>query len=139
MKVVADQDALGETALFRALRLDDDERAPGMDATAIARAAGRRTITERLRRAIGGLALVGAGLALEGLVAFAALQLLAAVDLTGPLSLGLSLVVAVAERAINLAVITTNPSVGLAALAAVIFATIYERSNGRESMRVRAT
>jgi hypothetical protein len=139
MNDVTDHDALGETALRRALRLDDDERAPRLDAAAIAAAAGRRTLAERIHRGIGGLALVGAGLAVEGLVAFAAFQLLAAVDLTGPLSLGLSVFATVAERAITLAAFTTNPSVGLAALAAVIFATIFERNTGRESLRVRAT
>jgi hypothetical protein len=139
MTGMADPDALSETALFRALRLEGDERVPRLDATAIALAAGRPTLAERIRRAIGGLALVGAGVALEGLVAFAAFQLLAGVDFTGPLSLGLSLFAAVAERAVTLAALTASPSVGLAALAAVIFATIYERSNGRESVRVRAT
>jgi hypothetical protein len=139
MTDVADQEALSEAVLLRALQLDADERAPRLDAAAIALAAGRRTVAEHARRAIGGLALVGAGLAVEALVAFAAFQLLAAVDLTGPLSLGLSLFAAAAERAVNVAALTANPSVGLAALAAVIFATIYERSNGRESLRVRAT
>ena len=138
MTDVDELDALSETVLRRALRLDDDERALRLDAAAIAVAADRRTPAERIRRAIGGLALVGAGLAVEGLVAFAAFQLLVAIDLTGPLSLGLWLFAAVAERAINLATLTANPSVGLAALAAVVFATIYERGNGRESMRVRA-
>jgi hypothetical protein len=139
MNDMADQDALSETALRLALRLEDDERAPRLDAASIAVAAGRRTLAERIRRGIGGLALVGAGLSVEGLVAFAAFQLLAAVDPTGPLSLGLSLFAALAERVMALAAVTTNPSVGLAALAAVIFATIYERGTGRESMRVRAT
>lgn len=139
MKGMADQDALSETALVRALRLDGDERAPRLDAAAIALAAGRRTLSERIRRAIGGLALVGAGVAVEGAVAFAAFQLLARVDFTGPMSLGLSLLAAVAERAVTLAALTASPSVGLAALAAVIFATIYERSTGRDSLRVRAT
>jgi hypothetical protein len=139
MKDVADPDALSETVLRQALRLDGDERAPRLDAAALAIAAGRRTFAEQLRRAIGGFALVGAGLAVEGLVAFAAFELLATADLTGPLSLGLSVFAAVAERVVNVATLTANASVGLAALAAVIFATIYERSNGRESMRVRAT
>jgi len=139
MNGMTDQDALSETALFGALRLDGDERGMRLDAAAIALAADRRTLAERLRRAIGGLALLGAGVAMEGVVAFAAFQLLAGVDFTGPMSLGLSLLAAVAERAVSLAALTASPSVGLAALAAVIFATIYERSNGRESMRVRAT
>jgi hypothetical protein len=139
MKGMADQDALSEAALFRALRLEGDERGPRLDAAAIAFAACRRTLSEQLRRAIGGLALLGAGVAVEGVVAFAAFQLLAGVDLTGPMSLGLSLLAAVAERAVTLATLTASPSVGLAALAAVIFATIYERSSGRESLRVRAT
>ena len=139
MKGMADQDALSEATLFRALRLEGDERGLRLDAASIALAAGRRTPSEQLRRAISGLALLGAGVAVEGLVAFAAFQLLAVVDLTGPMSLGLSLLAAVAERAVTLANLTASPSVGLAALAAVIFATIYERSGGRESMRVRAT
>src|ERR1700716_3206446 len=127
MKDVADHDALSETALRRALQLDGDERAPRLDAAAVVLAAGRRTFAEQLRRAIGGFALVGAGLAVEVLVAFGAFELLASVDLTGPLSLGLSLVAIVAERVVNLASLTANASVGLAALAAVVFATIYER------------
>jgi hypothetical protein len=139
MRSVTDQDALSETALIQALRLDADELGPRLDAAAIALAAGRLTPAERLRRSISGLAFLGAGLAVEGAVAFAAFQLLAGVDFTGPLSLGLSLLATVAERAVGLAALTASPSVGLAALAAVIFATVYERTNGTESMRVRAT
>jgi hypothetical protein len=139
MNDMTDQDTLGETALFRALRLDRDEHAPRLDAAAIALAAGRRTLSERIRRTIGGLALVGAGVAMEGLVAFAAFQLLAGVDLTGPMGFGLSLLATVAERTVSVATLTASPSVGLAALAAVIFATVYERTNGTESLRVRAT
>jgi hypothetical protein len=139
MNDMTDEDALGESALLRALRLDHDELSPRLDAAAIALAAGRRPLSERVRRAIRGLALVGPGVALEGLVAFAAFQLLAGVDFTGPMGFVLSLLATVAERTVSLATLTASPSVGLAALAAVIFATIYERSNGRESMRVRAT
>lgn len=136
---MTDQEALSEAALRRALQLDRDERPPRLDAAAIALAAGRRTVAERLRRGIGGLALVGAGLAVEGAVVLAGFRLLAAVDLTVPLSLGLAFFAAVAERAASLAALTASPSVGLAALAAVIFATIFERGGGRETMRVRAS
>lgn len=139
MRDMAEPDALSESVLRQALRLDGDERAPRLDTAAIALATGRRTRAERIRRAIAGLALIGAGLAVEFLVAFAAFRLVAAVDLAGPLSLGLSFLAAVAERVVALPALTADPSVGLAALAAVLFAAIYEPGAGREPIGVRAS
>lgn len=139
MNDMSDHDLFGEPALRRALQLDDDERAPLLDAAAIAVAAGARTPVERIGGLIRGLLLVGAGVAAEALVGVAAFNALGNVDLTGPLSLALSIFAAAAEQTVRLAALTANPSVGLAALAAVIFATIHERAMGRESSRVRAS
>jgi len=45
----------------------------------------------------------------------------------------------VAERAAPLASLATDPSVATATLAALVFATAYERIRGRESVRVQAS
>jgi hypothetical protein len=139
MNGMYDQDAFGETALRQALRLDVDERAPRLDAMALATAAERRTVQEQLLRALRGMALVGVGIAAEAAVALAAFNALSDLDLTWPIGVGVSLVAAVAQRIVVIGGVTANPSVGVAALAAVILATVYERTTGRESMRVRAS
>jgi hypothetical protein len=139
MNGMYDQDALGENALRQALRLDVDERAPRLDAMALATAAERRTVQEQLLRALRGMALVGVGIAAEAAVALAAFNALSDLDLTWPVGVGVSLVAAVAQRIVVIGGVTANPSVGVAALAAVILATVYERTTGRESMRVRAS
>jgi hypothetical protein len=139
MNGMYDQDAFGETALRQALRLDVDERAPRLDAMALATAAERRTVQEQLLRALRGMALVGVGIAAEAAVALAAFNALSDLDLTWPVGVGVSLVAAVAQRIVVIGGVTANPSVGVAALAAVILATVYERTTGRESMRVRAS
>jgi hypothetical protein len=139
MNGMYDQDALGENALRQALRLDVDERAPRLDAMALATAAERRTVQEQLLRALRGMALVGVGIAAEAAVALAAFNVLSDLDLTWPIGVGVSLVAAVAQRIVVIGGVTANPSVGVAALAAVILATVYERTTGRESMRVRAS
>jgi hypothetical protein len=85
------------------------------------------------------MALVGVGIAAEAAVALAAFNALSDLDLTWPIGVGVSLVAAVAQRIVVIGGVTANPSVGVAALAAVILATVYERTTGRESMRVRAS
>jgi hypothetical protein len=139
MNGMYDQEAFGETMLRQALRLDIDERPPRLEAMALAMGAERRTVQEQLLRALRGMALVGTGIAAEATVAVAAFNVLSALDLTWPLGVGVSLVAAVAERVVAVGGVTANPSVGVATLAAVILATVYERSTGRESMRVRAS
>src|SRR5258708_7511248 len=102
------------------------------------RAAGGRTGHEQVLRGLRGLALVGIGAVAEGTVALAAFNILSALDLTWPLDIALGIVMAVARQLVVIGGVTASPAVGLATLAAVIFATIYER-NGRESLRVRAS
>ncbi|MDP9321421.1 MAG: hypothetical protein M3P16_10030 [Chloroflexota bacterium] len=131
--------ALAEGTLRRALSLDPDERAPRLDATAIAAAAEHRTVLEHLLRAMRGIALVGVSLGIESVVAIAAFNVFANVDLSGPFGLVLSAIAVVAQQAVAVGALTASPSVALAALAAVIFATLYERSTGRESLDVRAS
>ena len=139
MNGVDEFDALDEGTLHRALRLEADERPPRLDATALVVAAGRHTGQERLRRALRGLALIGVSLGIESLVAIAAFNLLETIDLSAPLGLVLDGVAAVAQQLVTIGALTASPAVALAALAAVIFATIFERNNGRESINVRAS
>jgi hypothetical protein len=101
-------------------------------------AAERRTVAQQLLRAMRGIALVGVSLGLESVVAIAAFNALAAVDLSGPSALVLTAVAAGAERLIAFGALTASPSVAIAALATVIFAILYDRGNGRESLSVRA-
>ena len=139
MRDVDDRDALAETTLRRALRLDADERSPRFDAAAIVAAAERRTPAQQLLRALRGLALVGVSLGIESVVALAAFNALANVDLGVPFGFVLTAVAAAAEQVVALGALTASPSVAVAALATVIFAILYERSTGRESISVRAS
>lgn len=139
MNDVDDRDALAESTLRRALRLEPDERMPHLDATAIAAAAERRTILEQLLRAMRGVALVGVSLGIEAVVAVAAFTWLSDLDPSGLFGFGLATVAAVAERLVPLATLAIDPAVLTASLAALVFATLYERSNGRESVSVRAS
>jgi len=139
MKDVDDRDTLSESILRRALRLEADERVPRLDATAIATLAERRTAVERLLRILRGVALVGVSLGIEAVVAVGAFTALADLDPSGLYGFGLATFAAVAERLVPLASFAMDPSVATATLAALIFATIYERSIGRESVRVQAS
>jgi hypothetical protein len=134
-----ERDALAEATLRRALRLDADERPGRFDAAAIVAAAEHRTALEQLLRAMRGVALVGVSLGIESVVAIAAFNILSNVDLSAPFGLGLSALAVVAQQVLALGALTASPSVAVAALAAVIFATFYERTTGRESINVRAS
>ena len=131
-------DGLSEATLRAALRLDLDERPARFDAVAIVAAAEHRTALEQVLRAVRGMSLVGVSLGIEAVVAVAAFNILANVDLGGPFGLALSTLAVVAQQVAVLGALTASPSVAVAALAAVVFATVYER-NGRESLNVRAT
>jgi hypothetical protein len=139
MNGMDERDALAEATLRRALRLDADERPARFDAAAIVAAAEHRTALEQLLRAMRGVALVGVSLGIESVVAIAAFNVLANVDLSAPFGFGLSAIAVVAEQVVALGALTASPSVAVAALAAVIFATLYERNTGRESINVRAS
>jgi hypothetical protein len=139
MNGMDERDALAEATLRRALRLDADERPVRVDAAAIVAAAEHRTALEQLLRAMRGVALVGVSLGIESVVAIAAFNVLANVDLSAPFGLGLSAIAVVAQQVLALGALTASPSVAVAALAAVIFATLYERTTGRESINVRAS
>ncbi|HEX6060818.1 MAG TPA: hypothetical protein VF001_02015 [Candidatus Limnocylindria bacterium] len=132
-------EGLGESILRAALRLDAAERPAGFDAAAIVAAAEQRTALEQVLRALRGITLVGVSLGIETVVAVAAFNVLANVDLGAPFGLALSALAAVAQQAAVLGALTASPSVAVAALAAVVFATVYERSIGRESLNVRAS
>ena len=132
-------DGLNEGTLRRALQLEADERSPRLDLVALVAAAERRTILEQVLRAIRGAALVGLSLGLEVGVAVVAFNALARLDLTGPASVSLSLIAALAQRAVVLGTLTADPSVAIAALVAVLFAIVHERGAGRESISVRAS
>ncbi len=132
-------DALSETALRRALALEADERTPYFDPAALAATAEHRSFVEQARRVVRGIALIGASLGLEAAVAVVAFNTLGDIDLTGPVGLALSLVAAVAEHVVAIGQVTTEPSVAVAALAAVLFAIAYERGTGREPLSVRAS
>ena len=137
MKDVDDPAALAESTLRQALRLEADERPSRFDAAAIVAAAERRTLPQQLLRALRGIALVGVSLGIESVVAIAAFNALASIDLSAPFGFVLTAVAAGAEQVVALGVLIANPSVAVAALATVIFATLYERSTGRESISVR--
>ncbi len=139
MTGVNDLDAVSETALRRALRLEPDERVSRLDATAIAARAAHRTPVERLLRIMRGVALVGVSLGIEAAVAVAAFTAFAELDPSGLYGLALASIAGLAERLVPLASFAMDPAVATATLAALVFATIYERSSGRESLRVRAT
>jgi hypothetical protein len=139
MNGMDERDALAEATLRQALRLDADERPARFDAAAIVAAAEHRTALEQLLRAMRGVALVGVSLGIESVIAIAALNVLANVDLSAPFGLGLSAIAVVAEQVVALGALTASPSVAVAALAAVIFATLSERNAGRESINVRAS
>jgi hypothetical protein len=132
-------DTLAEATLRRALRLDENERPARFDAAAIVATAEHRTALQQVLRAMRGVALVGVSLGIEAVVAIAAFNVLANVDLGEPFGLLLSALAAVAQQVAVFGALTASPSVALAALAAVIFATVYERSTGRESINVRAS
>lgn len=132
-------DAISESVLRRALRLDPDELGPRLDASAIAVAAGRRTLLEQALRVTRGVALVGVSLGIEAGVALAALSWLSDIDGAGVVGFGIGAFAALAERLAPLVSLTTEPSAATATLAAVIFATIYERTVGRESIRAQAS
>ena len=130
---------LPEGTLRRAMQLDADERPPRFDAAAIAMAARHRTPLELMLRTVRGIALVGVSLGIEAAVAFSAFNVLATIDLSEPLGLALSGVAFVAQQVGAVGALTASPSVAIAALAAAVFATLYERTNGRESSNVRAS
>jgi len=131
-------DGLSESTLRAALRLEADERPARFDAVAIVAAAERRTALEQVLRAVRGTALVGVSIGIEAVVAVAAFNVLANVDLGAPFGLALSTLAVVAQQVAVIGGLTASPSVAVAALAAVVFATIYERT-GRESLNVRAS
>src|SRR5438105_4657794 len=139
MRDVNDVDPISESTLRRALRLEADERTPRFDAAAIVALAERRSTTERLLRIMRGVALVGVSLGIETVVAVAAFNALADLDPSGLYGFGLALFAAVAERLVPLASVAMDPAVATATLAALVFATIYERSIGKESVRVQAS
>ena len=139
MNGVDDHDALPESIGRRALRFDPDERVPRLDATALAAAAERRTALEQLLRAVRGLALLGIGLGVEAVVALAAFAWLADVDPSGLLGAALSVFAVIAEWVAPLASFATGPAVATATLAALLFATVYERAAGREPISVRSS
>lgn len=139
MNDVDELGGLGENTLRAALRLEADERPARFDAAAIVAAAEHRTALEQVLRAVRGLALVGVSLGIEAVVALAAFNLLADLDLSEPFGLALAALAGVAQQVAVLGALTASPSVAVAALAAVLFATVYERGNGRESLNVRAS
>ena len=139
MRDMDELDALNEGTLRRALRLEPDEQIGRLDATAIAAAAEHRTLLERLLRVTRGIALVGVSLGIESAVALAAFNVLANVDLSEPFGLALSILALAAERLVPLAALATDPAILTANLAAVVLATVYERSIGREAISVRAS
>ena len=137
MNDMSEIDTLSEPTLRRALRLDADEQAPRLDASAIVAAAGRRSRREQLVRLTRGLALVGVALTVDQL--HLALPAVLDVDPSGLLGFGLAAFAGAAERLVPLASAATDPAVATATLAGLIFATIYERGVGREPARVRAS
>jgi len=139
MNDVDETGGLSESTLRAALRLEADERPARLDAAAIVAAAEHRTALEQVLRAVRGAALVGVSLGIEAVVALAAFNVFANVDLSQPFGLALSTLAGVAEQVAVLGALTASPSVAVAALAAVLFATVYERTNGRESLNVRAS
>ena len=139
MKDVEPLDAVSESVLRRALRLDPDEVGPRFDAAAIAAAAGRRTTLDQVLRLTRGLALVGVSVGIEAVVAFAAFSWLSEIDGAGLAGSAIAAFAAVAERLLPVLSLATDPSAATATLAAVVFATIYERVSGRESARVQAS
>jgi len=139
MNDVDELDGLSESTLRAALRLDVDERPVRFDAVAIVAAAEQRTALEQVLRALRGAALVGVSLGIEAVVAVAAFNILANVELSAPFGLALSTLAVVAQQVAVLGALTASPSVAVAALAAVVFATVYERTTGRESLNVRAS
>ncbi len=139
MNDMDERNTLSEGALRTALQLDPDERTARFDAAALVAAAEHRSPVEQLQRVIRAFALIGVSIGIEAALAVIAFNTLADLDLTEPAGLVLSLVAAVARRVVAIGQLTTEPAVAVAALAAVLFAVVYERSTGREPTRVRAS
>ncbi len=139
MTDVNELDPISESVLRRALRLEADEPAPLLDAMAIASAAERRTVAERLLRVVRGAALVGVSLGVAAAVGLTTFNAIADLDPSGLYGFGLATFAGLAEGLVPLASIAMDPAVAIATLAAVTFATIYERGSRRESIRVQAS
>lgn len=133
------EDLLSESAIRRALRLETAELPPRLDAVALLARAQRRSTLERIQRAVRGAVLVGGSLAIEAAIGLVAFNTLADLDLNGPASVALSIGAAVAQRVVGLGALTADPSVAVAALAAILFAIAYERGSGKEPQVVRAS
>ena len=131
--------AFAEDLLRSALRLEKDEQPPRLDAKALAAAAEHRSIVDLARAAVRAVALIGVSLGIEAVVIIVAINALATLDITGPAGVALSLLAAVAQRAVIVGQVTADPSVAIAALAAVLFAIVHERGTGRERIHVRAS
>jgi hypothetical protein len=129
-------DVLDETVLRRALRLEDDERAPRFDAAALAALATRTAPSPRLLV----VALVATGV--TGLVASAVWTVALGV---GPtliddfVALVLQGVVAIATLLVPIAQIAGDPAVPLSLLAALGVAILFELRERREHAYVSAS
>lgn len=132
-------DEVGEGVLRRALRLDADEHPPRFDAAALAAAAEQRTFLDLVHGVVRAATVVGVGLGIEAAVALVALNTVADLDLTDPMSVVLALFAGVAQRAVVVGQVTAGPSVAVAALATVLFAIVHERTIGRERPYVGAS
>src|SRR2546423_13097168 len=98
MNGMPDFDALSESTLRRALRLDADEWDRRLDPAAIAAAAGRRSVGAHFVRLARGLALVGISLGIFATVAAGALPAVMALDPSGLFGFALAVLAASAER-----------------------------------------
>lgn len=139
MNGMRDPDPLDERLLRDALRLDAAERPARLDARAIARRAARRTPLGWALAGLRALAVAGLAGAVEIAVASVALGLVGDWDATGLLG------AAIAGGAWGLtllseaALLLMSPTVALATLAALLFATVHEYARGREPIRVHAS
>jgi len=140
MKDMELMEPLAETRLRRALAFDADERPPRFDVAAIVAAAEREPTVAPGTRAARAAALIGLSFAVEVAIGVLAINALGAAGTgTAVLSTGIAAVETAVASLIELSAPLTSPSIALATLAAVLFATVYERGYGRGMHHVRAS
>ncbi len=129
-------DLIDEGVLRRALRLEQDERAPQFDAHAIAALAARtRTAPPALLVALSASALTAA----VGVTVWTALLGAAPSFIDGVIATALDGFVAVATLAISVAQVAAQPAVPLSLVAAFGVAILYELRERRERAHAHAS
>jgi hypothetical protein len=139
MNAMPDHDPIDELLLRSALRIDASERAPRLDAVAIALRAARRSPLELALATVRVGVLMGFALALGLGAAYAALGLVGELDPTGLLGVAIAAAAWGLTLVAQAAVLLMSPTIGLASLAALLFAIVYESAIRRERVHAEAS